>query len=109
VLKVGVLGCGPIAQFAHFESCQKACNAELHSMCDAAPDLLAPELVMLHAKDRSSAGDFVAAGKGVIPFDYLLKRVQEQGLHPPLVAHGLKEAEAPEVAAFLRQLLAGPA
>ncbi len=39
-LKVGVLGCGPIAQFTHFESCQKASNVELHAICDRAPDLL---------------------------------------------------------------------
>ncbi|MEZ0541637.1 Gfo/Idh/MocA family protein [Fibrella arboris] len=40
LLRVGVLGCGPIAQFAHFEACQKARNAELYAICDAAPDLL---------------------------------------------------------------------
>ena len=40
-LRVGVLGCGPIAQFAHLESCAKARNAELYAICDAAPDLLA--------------------------------------------------------------------
>ena len=39
-LRVGVLGCGPIAQFAHFESCQKARNAELHAICDVAGDLV---------------------------------------------------------------------
>ncbi len=39
-LKVGVLGCGPIAQAAHLESCAKACNADLHAICDVAPDLL---------------------------------------------------------------------
>lgn len=39
-LKVGVLGCGPIAQFAHFESCQKARNADLHAICDVAGDLV---------------------------------------------------------------------
>jgi predicted dehydrogenase len=39
-LRVGVLGCGPIAQFAHFESCAKARNAELHAICDVAEDLL---------------------------------------------------------------------
>ena len=39
-LKVGVLGCGPIAQFAHFESCQKACNADLFAICDVAGDLV---------------------------------------------------------------------
>lgn len=40
-LRVGVLGAGPIAQFAHLESCVKARNADLHAICDAAPDLLA--------------------------------------------------------------------
>jgi predicted dehydrogenase len=39
-LKVGVLGCGPIAQFAHFESCQKARNADLYAICDVAADLV---------------------------------------------------------------------
>ena len=39
-LRVGVLGCGPIAQFAHLESCVKARNAELHAICDVAGDLL---------------------------------------------------------------------
>lgn len=39
-LKVGVLGCGAIAQAAHLESCVKARNADLYAICDAAPDLL---------------------------------------------------------------------
>ena len=39
-LRMGVLGCGPIAQFAHFESCQKARNADLHAICDVAEDLV---------------------------------------------------------------------
>jgi predicted dehydrogenase len=39
-LKVGILGCGPIAQFAHFESAVKGCNTELHAICDVAADLV---------------------------------------------------------------------
>lgn len=39
LLRVGVLGCGPIAQFAHFEACRKARNAELYAICDRADDL----------------------------------------------------------------------
>jgi len=35
ILRVGVLGCGPISQFAHFESVQKSRNAALHAVCDA--------------------------------------------------------------------------
>src|SRR5438067_13268957 len=38
-LRVGVLGCGPIAQFAHFDACRKARNAELYALCDVADDL----------------------------------------------------------------------
>jgi predicted dehydrogenase len=39
LLRVGVLGCGPIAQFAHFDACRKARNAELYAICDRAGDL----------------------------------------------------------------------
>jgi predicted dehydrogenase len=38
-LRIGVLGCGPIAQIAHLEACRKARNAELYAICDLAPDL----------------------------------------------------------------------
>ena len=34
-LGIGVLGCGPISQFAHFESVQKSRNAVLEAVCDA--------------------------------------------------------------------------
>lgn len=40
LLRVGVLGAGPIAQHAHFESVRKAKNAELYAICDVAEDLL---------------------------------------------------------------------
>jgi predicted dehydrogenase len=40
-LRIGVLGCGPIAQFAHFDACRKARNADLYAICDVAEDLLA--------------------------------------------------------------------
>src|SRR5262245_56099067 len=40
LLRVGVLGCGPIAQIAHFDACRKARNAELYAICDVADDLL---------------------------------------------------------------------
>jgi predicted dehydrogenase len=39
-LKVGILGCGPIAQFAHFESAVKASNTDLYAICDVAEDLV---------------------------------------------------------------------
>jgi predicted dehydrogenase len=57
-LRVGVLGCGPIAQFAHLEACVKARNADLHAICDAAPDLLA-RMQATYAVPRAY-GDFDA-------------------------------------------------
>ena len=51
-LRVGVLGCGPIAQAAHFESCTKARNADLYAICDVAPDLLA-RMAATHAPART--------------------------------------------------------
>ena len=39
LLRVGILGCGPIAQIGHLEACQKARNADLYAVCDAAEDL----------------------------------------------------------------------
>jgi predicted dehydrogenase len=38
-LRIGVLGCGPIAQFAHLDACRKARNAELYAICEVADDL----------------------------------------------------------------------
>src|SRR5438045_3805286 len=51
-LKVGVLGCGPIAQAAHLESCAKARNADLYAICDVAPDLL-ERMAWTHHPERS--------------------------------------------------------
>jgi len=33
-LGIGILGCGPISQFGHFESVQKSCNTVLAAVCD---------------------------------------------------------------------------
>ncbi len=48
LLRVGVLGCGSIAQIAHFEACRKARNAELYAICDVAEDLLA-KMAAIHS------------------------------------------------------------
>jgi len=47
LLRVGVLGCGPISQIAHFDACRKARNAELYAICDLADDLL-QKMVAIH-------------------------------------------------------------
>jgi predicted dehydrogenase len=48
LLHIGVLGCGPISQFAHFDACRKARNIELYAICDAAEDLVA-RMAAIHA------------------------------------------------------------
>jgi predicted dehydrogenase len=40
VLRIGLLGCGPIAQFAHLPALAKAKRVRLTAICDAADDLL---------------------------------------------------------------------
>ena len=52
LLKLGVLGAGPIAQAAHFESAVKARNVELTAICDVAPDLLA-RMAATHAAKKT--------------------------------------------------------
>ena len=39
LLRLGILGCGPISQIAHFDATKKARNAELYAICDLADDL----------------------------------------------------------------------
>lgn len=53
-LRIGVLGCGPIAQAAHFEACAKARNAELHAICDVADDLR-DRMAATHAPKKAYA------------------------------------------------------
>ncbi len=51
-LKVGILGCGAIAQAAHFESATKARNAELYAICDLADDLR-ERMACMHKPEKS--------------------------------------------------------
>jgi predicted dehydrogenase len=57
-LRVGVLGAGPIAQFAHFEALNKASNAELYAICDVAEDLLA-QMAAVH-RPRLTLTDYTS-------------------------------------------------
>ncbi|MCC6705214.1 MAG: Gfo/Idh/MocA family oxidoreductase [Thermomicrobiales bacterium] len=50
-LRVGVLGCGQIAQAAHFEAVRKSRHAELHAICDLAEDLV-ERMALIHNPQR---------------------------------------------------------
>ena len=49
-VRIGVLGCGQIAQAAHFDACRRAHNAELYAICDVAEDLLAEMTARHHPR-----------------------------------------------------------
>lgn len=65
LLKVGVLGCGPIAQAGHFESIAKARNTELFAICDVAEDLVARFAVAQSAKRTYTSYDRMLADPDV--------------------------------------------
>lgn len=87
-LRVGVLGCGPIAQAAHFESCTKARNADLYAICDVADDL----------RDRMAATH--APTVSYNDYDKMLA-------DPQLEAVIIATSDAFHVSATLRALAAG--
>lgn len=52
LLKIGVLGAGPIAQIAHFDACKKAKNVELYAICDQSKHLL-ERMSILHEPQKT--------------------------------------------------------
>lgn len=87
-LRVGVLGCGPIAQFAHFESVQKARNATLFAVCDADREL------------AKRFGDFYDASKTYYDYDEMLADADVEAI---IIA----TSDAFHVPAAIRALAAG--
>lgn len=76
----------------------------IERLIDEAIELLAPSIIMAHAKDRDETGHFVAPGKGIIPFDYFVHQLHLAGVDQPMVAHGFSEWEVPFVTDFLKSL-----
>ncbi len=56
LLRLGILGCGPISQIAHFDAARKARNVELTAICDVADDLR-ERMALLH-QPRFAYRDF---------------------------------------------------
>jgi sugar phosphate isomerase/epimerase len=74
---------------------------------DDALDLLGSDIALAHAKDRRADGSFATAGHGVVDWARYLQRLGRAGYDGALVTHGLKAEEAPEVARFLGERIAG--
>lgn len=85
LLRIGVLGCGPIAQFAHFDACRKARNAELYAICDVADDLLARMAAVHEPAVTYAAFDRMLADPQV---DAVIVAVADQ-FHVPLCLQAL--------------------
>jgi sugar phosphate isomerase/epimerase len=85
---------------------EQANPQEARTIVANAIDALGPQIAMAHAKDRALNGNFVTAGRGVVDFPDMLRRLKAAGFNGPVVTHGLSEAEAPDVSAFLRSLMA---
>jgi len=79
-----------------------ATPAERRAIIEDAALRLAGGISIAHAKDRAADGLFVAAGKGVIDFKHFIRSLRRAGFDGPLIAHGLDEREAPDVARYLR-------
>ncbi|MFN8487252.1 MAG: Gfo/Idh/MocA family oxidoreductase [Caldilineaceae bacterium] len=80
LLRIGVLGAGPIAQAGHFEACRKARNAELYAICDAAADLLTKMAAVHDPRVTYNDYDAMLADKAV---EAVLVAVADQ-FHIPL-------------------------
>ena len=83
---------------------EKETEQEIKYRISEAVDKLGADIGMAHAKDRAVDGQFVAPGKGIVPFAYFLQELDESRIDVPLVAHGFAEAEVPDVAHFLQNV-----
>ncbi len=68
-------------------------------------DLLGHDIIMAHAKDLKTSGEFTAAGKGDVDYGLYFKLLKQAGFTGAMVAHGQNEAETPGVLEFLKQKL----
>ncbi len=58
-------------------------------------DLLGSEIVLAHAKDINSEGEFVAAGKGAVNYEIFIRHLKHINYQGAFVLHGLSEKEVP--------------
>lgn len=82
--------------------------ARMRLILDQAFELLGPDLVIAHAKDVDQSGGTgrLAAGTGVLDYDYYLELLRRVNFSGPLILHGLTEAEVDGCVRFLKSKLA---
>jgi sugar phosphate isomerase/epimerase len=69
--------------------------AKMHDMLDEAFDLLGEDIVHAHAKDLDHDGEAgkLAAGTGVLDYEYYMNLLDKIGFDGPMVLHGLDESQ----------------
>lgn len=82
--------------------------AHQRAVLDETFDLLGSDIVLAHAKDvdRDGEAGHLAAGTGVLDYDYYLEKLHAAGYRGPLILHSLDEEQVDAATAFLRARLA---
>lgn len=75
--------------------------AQMRRVVAHAFDLLGDQIIMAHAKDRAADDSFRPAGQGVLDYDHYVRLLETHASTAPLIVHGLAEAEAESVLAFV--------
>ena len=84
---------------------EQATSAEANHLLDTACDLLGADIVIAHAKDRDKAGNFVAAGQGMLDYEHYITQLHALNFAGPLILHGLSETEVADCVHFVRKYL----
>jgi sugar phosphate isomerase/epimerase len=80
----------------------------MREILDEAFNALGRDIILAHAKDISQhAGQWVAAGRGILDYDYYLTCLRKIGFEGPLILHGLDESEVGESLMLLRKKTLG--
>ncbi len=66
-------------------------------------ELLGSEIVLAHAKDIDTTGEFVAAGKGAVDYGLFVQHLKQIDYKGAFILHSLSEAEVPACVRFLQQ------
>jgi sugar phosphate isomerase/epimerase len=71
--------------------------AHMHAMLEEAFDLLGEDIVHAHAKDLDHDGEAgkLAAGTGLLDYEYYINLLERIGFTGPMVLHGLDESQVP--------------
>lgn len=76
-------------------------------LLEEAISFLAEVLFMVHGKDTSGHGHVRAPGRGIIPWQTLLPRLDAFGFDGPVLMHGFDEADVPGAVAYLTPIIDG--